>query len=103
MEADQEDLEEVQVNADYAKQSADFQDAIKNALLTAKPGKTRRRNPFERAKLVVKTFEEIPQLGIPKDVANVISSYVVDIPSMGPRAKAVKQIINEIIGHFTGN
>jgi hypothetical protein len=98
MEADQEDLEGVQANEDYAKQGADFQGAIENALLTAKPSKTRRRNPFERAKLVVKIFEDTPQLGIPKDVANLISSYVVDVPSMGPKTKTAKKTIGEIMG-----
>lgn len=92
------DLELVQVSAKYDKTRVDFHDVIKNALITAKPDKTRRKNPFERAKLVVKTFEDIPKLGIPRDIADLISSYVVDRPGMDPKSKAVRQIINGIIG-----
>ena len=42
----------------YEDRSDEFKKAIENALLTAKPGGTRSTLPFQRAELVMKTFQE---------------------------------------------
>jgi len=77
-EANQGDLNAVKKDEDYEDMSDDFQEAIEDALLTAKPGETRSTLPIKGAKLVMKTFKNDPNMRIPTVIAYLIAFYLVD-------------------------
>ena len=96
-EADQGDLQALQAHDDYTEQGDDFHDAINRALSVAKSEGARCKGPFERARLVMQTFDGTPTLGIPRDIAHLINSYIFDRPGVTPKAILAKGIIDEIL------
>ena len=77
-EADLDDLRAVRDTDWYVLQDATFRCAIIDAEETAKPGGSRHdsRNG-QRAEIVKDTFKELGPSGVPKVIADLISSYLV--------------------------
>jgi len=81
-EANYSDLNAVQKRDWYEDSSDGFKNAIEGALLTAKPNGSRSAISFQRAELVMETFEEIPNMRIPTKISHLITSYIVDESSL---------------------
>ena len=65
---------------------------IEDALLTAKPGGTRSTLPFQRAELVMKTFQKNPSMGIPTVISQLIGYYLADESILKPRSMLVDTV-----------
>jgi len=94
-EADQDDLNAVKKHDLYESRSDEFKKVIEDALVIAKPGGTRSTLPFQRAELVMTTFNEDSNMRIPTVISQLIAFYLVDesIPKSTIRlVKYVKEV-----------
>ena len=93
-------MQATQSHEDYAHQSEEFHAAIKGALPTAKPSGMRISLPHDRVTIAKEVFEDNPELGIFKEITDIIASYAVYYPHhyYGERANAAKKVVDKITG-----
>ena len=61
----------------FRNYNSDFEDAVKSAMILAKPAGTRLQGPLERVKMTNQVLlNELPGASVPKVIIDIISSYM---------------------------
>ena len=89
-QADRYDLETLKEKGGYAGLNAEFRDAIEEALETVEPGRVRNQD-IRRVQIAKETFEELGHSGVPEMIAELIGSYIIDVPGIKKRTKVADE------------
>ena len=88
--ADRYDLQAVKEKEAYANPKPGFHDDIEKALETVEPERV--RNPdIRRVQIAKETFEELGHSGVPEMIAELIGSYIIDVPDINKRTKVADE------------
>ena len=89
-QADRYDLEAVKEKPGYADLNPEFHVAIEEALETAAPERIRNQD-IRRVQIAKETFEELGHSGVPGMIAELIGSYIIDVPNIKMRTKVANE------------
>ena len=88
--ADRYDLETVKEKPGYASLNSESRGAIEKALETVEPGRVRNQD-IRRVQIAKETFEELGHSGVPEMIAELIGSYIIDVPGIKKSTKVADE------------